>query len=166
MAADWESFKARLAVIADVLQVVGFFGITAAVLWTAAVAAVGYFSGVPAFWIMVGASLAGLAVLACFMLFRRVAGTDTAKEEPANIKQWIGHDSYRLYAAACLWVGIAPKLQILTTSKAFPAISKLRAAIRSGQLATMDHSGDSARIPRDALLRYAESINEMPDFLK
>ena len=100
----------------------------------------------------------------------------------ADCSLYLKHNNYLLYEAACLWVGLEPHHPIATPS-ARAKMSQLKSAIRDNQLRCYwenvltriveSANGTNQRSPNDnqkvsavALRRYAEYIDDVPEFLK
>ena len=93
------------------------------------------------------------------------------------------HQTIELYAAACLWVGLAPHYP-LKNSQAIAKLSLLKSVIRNGQLTCRWKSGiehlseltggknrrlspdDDQPVSMIALRKYADTVRDVPAFLK
>ena len=111
----------------------------------------------------------------------------TVQQEPLrkfDVADYSEYTSYLLYEAACLWVGIKPHHPVrdyLSEVK----LGQLKSAIRDGDLlcqwqnglliflnflsgrpTTLPNPSDHQPVPAIALRRYADSIGEVPAFLR
>ena len=100
--------------------------------------------------------------------------------EPADASAFANHENYSLIGAACLWAGIEPHTPIQDAS-ARAKLNLLKAAVISGDLECVwgnelanrvkalegtTEPPESIRIHRSDLCKYAESIDNVPEFLK
>lgn len=111
------------------------------------------------------------------------SGSASLQPEPTKLTDFSGykhHDNIQLYEAACLWVGLAPH-HPLKDPKADVKLSLLKSAIRGRKLSSNwerfslkdKYEGVTDRSPSDhqpvsmiALRKYADSIDDVPTFLK
>ena len=93
----------------------------------------------------------------------------TAIEESnslVDVSAWTNHGSYFVWTAACLWVGVNPVSKIDSKHPAYPALQKIKGAIDSGQIRSMDGSSSmSAKVLREELLKLAFIHGDRPAFL-
>lgn len=81
---------------------------------------------------------------------------------------WEKHDSYTLWQAAWLWVGLEPVAQVPAGSKAYPVFAMLKDAISRYELRAELQgltANMHARVSKDDLRGFAASKNEAPVFL-
>jgi len=162
-----QTWREMMSVVADFLQITGWLGLTASVVYGILVWLVGWLTPVPWYWILVGAPFSALAFLAAWnwlVVLRR----PIASSPPLSFKhsEWVNHPTYYVWVAAHLWVNCAPWPYIPADSPAYPALQKIKSAIEGGQIKVMSGSGNAmSRLTREELLKLAQIHNEHPLFL-
>lgn len=87
-------------------------------------------------------------------------------EALVDVSAWTNHGSYYVWAAACLWVGVNPVPKIDNKHPAYPSLQKIKSAVDSGQITSLDGSSSmSTKVPREELLKLAFIHGERPAFL-
>lgn len=83
-----------------------------------------------------------------------------------KIDQWLDHDVYHVWVAACLWVNVAPSPQIAEDHPAYPALQKIKGALDAGRIEIL-YGGHNmnGRIKRSELLKLAQLTGDRPPFL-
>lgn len=168
VAMNWnmETFRTYLGTAADVIGVLGFFGVGSPVAYGAIVVYAGIQFGVNAFWIVVMTPIVICAVLGAVVLSVILVGKKTQTLDAAAVASWRNHEAYSVWVAASLWAGQKPWPSIPADSPSYPALQKLKNAIAMGRLAIVSGDGSmKSVVSRAELERYATEIGERPKFL-
>jgi hypothetical protein len=164
----WSLFVYWLGVAADFLQVSGAAGFTGMSLVGIGSAIVGFASGIPWYWVIVASPGAALLLL---LAWERGLRIWDKKGRSADIDEWRGHNTYFVWVAACLWIGLRPWPVIDQEHPAYPALQRLKGAIEAGAIKIVSGSGGmNSRVTREELLRFAQSEQQkteagIPTFL-
>jgi hypothetical protein len=152
-----------LATGANLASVSAFFGITAGGIYLALAIAVGLLTNTPWFWMVVLAPMGSAAFLVSLQKWQELYGPKSA----AKLAQdWRDLDSYTIWQAACLWIGVPPVPRIDERHKAYPTLQKIKATLVAGHIKSVYGDTDmKARIARDQLLKLADLRVEQPAFL-
>jgi len=154
---DWLSALADLATISTTV------GLFIAGVYAAIAIAVGALTAVPWFWVLVIAPMAAAAILISLQKWQEIYGRKSILEL-ANA--WKEQDSYLVWVASCLWIGIAPEPKIDEKHKAYPTLQKIKGALASAKIRSLyGDTGAVARVAREELIKLAELRGERPKFL-
>lgn len=161
MLALWRRLRDLLGLGADSIQVLTYLA-PAATAYAVLTALVGWIARIPWFYVMVGAPIAGFS-LACGLA---VIAHLRNPRRTYNLDEWIGHDSYYVWVAACLWVDVAPWPEIGAEHPAYPALQKIKGALDANVIEEMyGGHGMKGRVERGQLLKLAELTGARPPFL-
>lgn len=87
-------------------------------------------------------------------------------QDAFDSSEWENHESYYVWVAACLWENVRPVNQIDATHLAYPYLQRIKGAIESGQINSLDGAFNmNAKVSREELLRLANIHKEKPRFL-
>jgi hypothetical protein len=94
--------------------------------------------------------------------------TSARQQDPApfDLAQWTNLDSYFVWAAACLWVGVRPEGQIPASHPAYPALQMIKGALDTKLIASIDGGANmAARVTAEELRKLAFARQQFPKFL-
>jgi len=159
----FERFKGWISFLADVVTVSVFFGVSAGAIAAIIFGIVGWLTNVPWFWILTISPVGAAGLLYSLHLWRELYESKTLE---VLVRDWRDLDSYMVWQAACLWIGVPPTPKIDEKHKAYPALQKIKAALVAGHIQSVyGGTGMAARVTRDQLLKLADLRVEQPVFL-
>jgi hypothetical protein len=86
--------------------------------------------------------------------------------EIVDLLPWKNQTVYFVWVAACLWVDIRPTGRIDPTSLAYPAMQKIKGALATGLIKSLDGATDMrAQVRKEELQKLARHHKESPKFL-
>jgi hypothetical protein len=98
--------------------------------------------------------------------FREVREAREKSRQPPDYDRWQKVAVYSIWMAASLWADRVPTPIITPSSKIYPYLQQLKAAVETGILKTIDSGADmKARVRREDLITYATAVGEKPKFL-
>jgi len=119
-----------------------------------------------AYWLTIPSGLAMFGWLAYELRRSRRTIATTPAEKDLSISEWVNHETYFVWVAACLWVNIRPVPRIDENSPAYPMLQKIKAALETEKISSMwGGTGMTARVSRTELIKLADFYNEKPKFL-
>lgn len=134
------------------------------ILWASGSVYLGLAEGIPWYWVMTLSPISG-----ALLLFLLVALSRLWQPLPLrNLEQWRGHSSYRVWHAACLWVGLNPHESIPAISPAYAPLQRIKSALMTQKIASL-HGGTNmnADVSREELIKLATlSDIPIPNFLQ